>query len=297
MMNEIPKEELRDYDDTNTPEPDGDAILVGNVSDIEADPVDAQSPELKVDASVTSQIVSQLQVPLIDTLGISDTEFATIVHKLQVELGVDFLNSPHVRAVLDEVDSRKEQWIHQVLSFNCGVAVQKMILSAYGIEVSEAELILRALADKTLDAGGMAPDDVGLILEYYGIPVEQIYNVSEALLRELLASGHLVIAGIDADEIWAWRDKKYDEYEKASSMRDPDHVVWIIGIDDEDPDNPMVIINDSGRADGRGARYPMDVFLRAWDDLNRFCVYTKEPFPTPEPEGDVESRETSARYA
>jgi hypothetical protein len=294
IMSEIPEDELRDVD-TGTPEPTDDPDPVGNIGDIEAERVEVRSSEPRIDFSVTSEIVSQLQGPLIDALGISDTEFSDIVHKLQAELGVDFLDSPHVRAVLDKVEPRMELWIHQILSFNCGVAVQKMILSAYGIEVSEAELVLISLDNRTLDADGMNPDDVGAILESYGIPVETIKYVSEERLRELLESGCLVIAGVDADELWAWRDGKYGEYRKASSMTDPDHVVWIIGIDDTDPDNPMVIVNDSGRRDGAGTKYPMDVFLRSWDDLDRFCVYTKEPPQAPEM--NVDSRHGRASDA
>ena len=52
----------------------------------------------------------------------------------------------------------------------------------------------------------------------------------------------------------------------------PNHAVQVIGIDYSDPDNPMVILNDSGHPDGCGLEVPMDTFLDAWDDADNMMI-------------------------
>ena len=44
-----------------------------------------------------------------------------------------------------------------------------------------------------------------------------------------------------------------------------DHAVEVIGFDYSDPNNPMVILNDSGTPDGCGELVPLDVFVNAWE--------------------------------
>ena len=46
------------------------------------------------------------------------------------------------------------------------------------------------------------------------------------------------------------------------------HAVQVIGIDYSNPDEPMVILNDSGTPDGCGEMVPLDTFLDAWEDGN-----------------------------
>ncbi|MBQ8015501.1 MAG: hypothetical protein IJ264_04865, partial [Clostridia bacterium] len=59
-------------------------------------------------------------------------------------------------------------------------------------------------------------------------------------------------------------------YEENSGLYAPDdgadHAVQVIGIDYSDPDNPMVILNDSGHPDGCGEMVPLDDFVDAWED-------------------------------
>ena len=99
------------------------------------------------------------------------------------------------------------------------------------------------------------------MLDYYGIENEMSFNNDEADLREALENGEKVIVSVDADEIW------YGETDDVFTPTDgANHAVQVIGIDYSDPDNPMVILNDSGHPDGCGEMVPLDVFMDAWED-------------------------------
>lgn len=66
-------------------------------------------------------------------------------------------------------------------------------------------------------------------------------------IRECLESGGKVIVSIDADEIW------FGESDDLFTPGDgPNHAVEVIGIDYSNPDEPMVILNDSGNPNGCG---------------------------------------------
>lgn len=53
---------------------------------------------------------------------------------------------------------------------------------------------------------------------------------------------------------------------------DADHAVQVTGIDMSNPDQPMVILNDPGAANGGGAMVPVDAFVDAWEDSGCFMV-------------------------
>ena len=66
---------------------------------------------------------------------------------------------------------------------------------------------------------------------------------------------------IDADEIWIGdNDSIFAPGEAAN------HAVEVIGVDYTDPDNPVVILNDSGHPDGCGSMIPLEDFVDAWED-------------------------------
>jgi hypothetical protein len=79
-------------------------------------------------------------------------------------------------------------------------------------------------------------------------------------LEEALDNGNKVIVGVDSGQIWYG-----DENNIFSPENTADHAVEVIGIDKSDPDNPMVVLNDSGSPDGCGELVPLDVFENAWN--------------------------------
>lgn len=95
----------------------------------------------------------------------------------------------------------------------------------------------------------------------YGIENEMSFHNDINDLRQCLENGGKVIVSVNSDEIW------YGETDQLFVPVDgANHAVQVIGIDDSDPDNPMVILNDSGTPDGCGEMVPLDVFEDAWAD-------------------------------
>ena len=156
---------------------------------------------------------------------------------------------------------------------NCAVVVQKMILDAVGIPNSEAQLTLRALIDGSLGGifDGMDSLRIGEILERHGIAVHTIPYVTGTELDAQLSAGRGVIAIVDADELWGFDDDAYD------GGRGENHAVFVREIDRSDPDNPVVVMNDSGIEDGAERRVPLDIFLDAFEDSGNFAIVTDEP--------------------
>ncbi len=163
---------------------------------------------------------------------------------------------------------------------NCVVVVQKMVLAEYGIYVSEAALTIRALIDGTLEGPqeGMNPLFVGKILERFGIPTVELPYATIEQLENLRKEGRVPIIGLDADEIWR-KDEKWVYDDNEDKGRGDNHVVVFIRVDRSDPDNPMVIVNDSGTKDGKESAIPLDRFMDAWADAGNYAVVTTEPVP------------------
>ena len=107
------------------------------------------------------------------------------------------------------------------------------------------------------------------ILDHYGIEHEDSYDNSIEDLVESLNDGHRVIVAVDSEEYWYGENDGDDYYTPGDGVN---HAVEVIGIDNSDPDNPMIILNDSGVPDGAGLLIPMETFMDAWEDGNNFMI-------------------------
>ena len=177
-------------------------------------------------------------------------------------------------------------WDHQMLSFNCGVVVQKMILNAYGIPLTEGELTEIAIDRGWLTEGGMSPADVGKLLEHFGIETHAVVGATVDDLIAELQQGHCVIVAVRGNDLFFPDDpieEVLDEFDGDAA----DHVVWVTGIDNSDPDNPIIYVNDSGNPDGAGRAYTLDEFVDGWEDSRFSYIATDTPRPLPVDVPDV----------
>ena len=164
----------------------------------------------------------------------------------------------------------------QDLPYNCSVAVQYCILRAFGVDVSEAEVTELAMEKGWLTHNGATIEDVGKVLEHYGIDIHCRENATFANLIVELERGHSVIIVVDAGELWAESFGEHAQEWLEDIADRPDHVVWLTGIDLSDPNEPYVIINDTGHPDGAGARYSLSEFKDAWEDGRYTYIATDE---------------------
>lgn len=184
---------------------------------------------------------------------------------------VEFFDSDRMTegTVVGDPQEDMDNWHMQETNSSCAVASQEFVLEELsGLDFQEEDL--RELAERNgwYDPNGGTPmDDVGNILEHMGLQVERSQGNDLSDLEECLTHGGKVIVGVDSSELWYGEDD--DLFLPGMGA---DHAIQVIGIDYSDPDDPMVIVNDSGAANGRGAMVPMDVFMDAWEDSGYFMV-------------------------
>lgn len=167
-------------------------------------------------------------------------------------------------------DHDAADWVFQTTPITCAVVSQQMILKEFGVDVSEAQLVYDAMSHGWLHADGTSPNDVGRLLEYYGVHCHARQGADIEFLLAELAQGHKVIAGVDGGELWK-QDWFFEDWFIPNGA---DHAVVVTGLDMRDPNHPMVILNDPGHPNGAGAAYPLDEFLNAWADSGQMFVAT-----------------------
>jgi hypothetical protein len=175
---------------------------------------------------------------------------------------------------IGDPDYQMEHWELQNLPDNCGVVAQSSILSQFGLDVSMDEATYVAMANGWYTPGfGTSPDDLGNVLEAYGVPTHSVdYATIEQLAAEL-QQGHRVLVGVNSGELWEqgpmadfWNWFNEVTGRDSSTLAPADHAVAVIGLDLSDLGNPQVILNDPGHPDGAGQTYPLDQFMDAWEN-------------------------------
>ena len=157
----------------------------------------------------------------------------------------------------------------------CAIRSQQHILSMYGIDIPEAELVQDAIKHDEYsmsDTNGTSIDDVGNLLERQGIDVNRYDNATVAHLISELGPGHKIIVGIDAYEAIADSlPERLVEMQKDAVMERANHAVLVV---DVDPRTLDVAIIDP--ADGCLHSVPVGRFIDAWQDSDCFMMATKE---------------------
>lgn len=169
-------------------------------------------------------------------------------------------------------------WHQQTHPDSCGVATQEFVLAGLtGTDISEKELqTIGKEHEWYLPGLGMPLDHVGKLIETFGHEVQPYSHASLMNLEHELLASHKIIVGVNAESIW--RTPQADSQPLNAFPGIPgqstDHVVEVIGINLSDPAHPMVILNDPGFPEGRGAEIPIDVFSKAWSASDNFMVTT-----------------------
>lgn len=155
-----------------------------------------------------------------------------------------------------------EVWEYQGQTNRCALYSEKFVieeLTGREIDIEEFTDIAKSNGWFT-EEGGTTFLNMDNMLDYYNIDNEMSFHNSINDIEECLNNGGKVIVSIDSDEIWHGKDNDIFAPESGAN-----HAVQVIGIDRTDPNNPMVILNDSGTPYGRGEMVPLDVFEGAWE--------------------------------
>ena len=156
-----------------------------------------------------------------------------------------------------EVASELGNWGMQEKQLSCAVRAQMMIGNENpDIQYTEGEL--REIAERNKwysDDIGTYISNIGKVAELcYDMEREQYKYLEMDALEDLKTQGAELIVTVDHALL------AYPDLPKPTT---PDHVVEVIGFDHSRKGEPMVIINDPGRSDGRGAAYSYEMFQRA----------------------------------
>ena len=156
-----------------------------------------------------------------------------------------------------------DYWEFQGSTGRCAIYAQKFAIEAVlGREIPIEELVSIAEENGWFNEAqgtGTVSLNMDKLLYYYGVKHEMSFDNDIEALEKALNNGQKVIVSVDSGQIWYGDDNNIFSPETAA-----DHAVEVIGIDHSDPNNPMVILNDSGSRNGRGEMVAVDVFENAW---------------------------------
>ena len=191
-------------------------------------------------------------------------------HNVSSDVYSDIISAP------DEIGTPVEDAMSapgpQERADSCAIRAQQHVLSMYGINVSETDLVNDAIEHGEYGGShdGTALDDVGNLLERNGLEIHKYEGATLAHLIAELAQGHKIIVGIDADEVIASSmHERMVEKAKDIVLERPNHAVVVSNVD---PDTLDVDIVDP--ADGKLHRIPARVYMDSWRDSGCFMVAT-----------------------
>lgn len=170
-----------------------------------------------------------------------------------------------------ELDAATDQWHYQLEVDSCANACQTFIINEYlDANVDEAELNELARSEGWYVEGGTYFQDIGNLLDVYGIENYRSWNADFQDVKDALDQGDRVIVCVynaALDDDWG------DQLPIASA----NHAVEVLGVDDSDPNDVKVIVNDPGVSDGCGKVVSLDTFNRARETSGGFMVVADRP--------------------
>ena len=160
-----------------------------------------------------------------------------------------------------------ENWHMQAEALSCTVSIQELVgEQLLGRDLSEQAMIDHAKSRGWYDpAEGASKANTGKLLEEMGFEVHRADGQTLQDLLEALSEGEKVICGVDTHVL-----QNADMADLPG--RKANHVLQLAAVDFADPEHPQAIVNDMGTPDGKGKRYDLDVFMKAWAAGNHFAV-------------------------
>jgi len=167
---------------------------------------------------------------------------------------------------------RDARYLHEQTGETCATVAQEGILEKHaGVDHGEKALAQEAHENGWTDeSGGTFPDHVGDLLDKHGVPTQRWLDGSADLntVRNELAQGHDVIAGVDAGELYRDADKI-----------GTGHAVWVTGVEvGPDEQAARVFVNDSNFPEPQV--HDAQTFQNAWDAGDRLMVATRQAAPS-----------------
>lgn len=259
-----------DYDQDGTP----DMIRAYTDTDLDGDAemVMTFRPETTENGDLAYRMEADIDV---DGDHQSDYHYADVITPDSQDFGFPFygaaIGSPDASGQFDpetpaelvagDPASDMEVWECQGRTNRCALFSQMFAIEQITGEDIDIEEFAQIAKDNGwfTEEGGTVALNMDKMLEYYGIDHDVVFDANMEQLEAELRDGNKIIVSVDSDQIWYGTDN--DIFSPATRA---DHALQVVGIDYSDPDNPMVVLNDSGTPDGCGEMVPLDVFENAW---------------------------------
>lgn len=170
-----------------------------------------------------------------------------------------------------DISEATEEWHMQKEPYSCANACQAFIINEYlDVDVAEEALNAYAREQNWLQADGTAYEDVGNLLEMYGIETNRYWDASFQDIKAELDQGDRVIVAV-------YNAALDDDWCDLLPIASANHAIEVIGIDDSNPFDVKVIINDPGVADGCGKVISLDTFNDARSTSGGFMAVAERP--------------------
>ena len=214
------------------------------------------------DASWLETLVQRIVSPIIDLFDGDEEGFDT-----ERISPFDRREQPSEGIEAHGVEEAVEEWHVQENDYSCAVCSQQFIINEFmDLNLTEEQLCKIAEAQGWLNPElGTSPRDVGNLLELFGIDTHTSYEGNMNDIKNTLDQGGRVIVAVDSAVLW---NEGYGNY----PVYGMDHAIEVIGIDDSNPNDIRVIINDSGIENGGGLTVSYLEFMEAWQPSGGFMV-------------------------
>ena len=164
---------------------------------------------------------------------------------------------------------------------SCVWSSEYQVMKDYGFTGSEEDVICFAAEQGWYNPeSGTQAMHMGKALEAFGVPCKVYHGASVNDLLAEVMKGKKVLVTIDADELWAESvaGKALHGFLDFFGWHGANHALAVVGFDNTDPQNPMIIVTDTGTGQAAKA-YPVKHFVAAWKDGLCKMVVPKNPPP------------------
>lgn len=184
----------------------------------------------------------------------------------------ELLEATETPGLYGDPEKAAEVWHYQGEIESCAVACQEFIAEELlGKDFSYVKMMEYAAERNWFSLSGTRMSKVGNLLEEMGLDVERKHGASKEDLKEVLRSGGKIMVAVNDQTL-------FDPAYALSPDSAVNHVVEVTGIDERDPENVKVILNDSGLDKFGAAReVQLDAFLAAWAKGNNYMVSAFRP--------------------
>lgn len=179
----------------------------------------------------------------------------TITRRGEDETRLESLDDPEQ---LHGLEAAGDVWHRQENSNTCVLACSEFIINEFKeTPVTERELLEFAESQNWMGKDGMSLYRAEKLLEAYGVESCLTKGADYLELKSALSGRDRVIVGVNNVAICTeWRD----QYPAFSA----NHAIEVLDVDESDPEDVKVIINDPGVHDGRMKAVGLANFLDAW---------------------------------